>query len=182
MSPSADDELVIVGRITSAYGVKGWLKVYSETEPMQGILQYQPWLLKLNEMDWVPTRVLAGRPHAKGLIVQLQGCDDRNAAEGYRGALIAVNKASLPTLTPGDYYWHQLEGLRVMTDGADSAQLLLGRVDHLLETGANDVLVVRACAGSIDQRERLIPYLVGSVVSSVDVEQGEIQVDWDPEF
>jgi 16S rRNA processing protein RimM len=91
----------------------------------------------------------------------------------------------LPDLPSGDYYWHQLQGLNVyaIEDSDDGdGKILLGQVDHLIETGSNDVLVVRKCKGSLDGKERLIPYLPDQVVLAVDLESGTIEVDWDPEF
>jgi 16S rRNA processing protein RimM len=84
----------------------------------------------------------------------------------------------LPELPSGEYYWYQLEGLDVFTVSGEC----LGKVHHLMETGSNDVVVVRATSGSIDQRERLIPYLPDQVVQQVDLDQGRMVVDWDPEF
>jgi 16S rRNA processing protein RimM len=95
---------------------------------------------------------------------------------------VVVPEGSLPRLEPGDYYWSQLQGLQVwcrdagQPDNAD--RVLLGTVDYLIETGANDVLVVKPAAGSIDQRERLIPYLPGDVVTRVDLAEAVIEVDW----
>jgi 16S rRNA processing protein RimM len=88
----------------------------------------------------------------------------------------------LPALAEGEYYWHQLEGLEVWCGASEGdGQVLLGTVDHLIETGANDVLVVRASPGSMDQRERLIPYLPGDVVTGVDLAAGRMEVNWFPE-
>ncbi len=112
----------------------------------------------------------------KGLVARLRGVADRAAAAALRGCDIAVPAAQLPALADG-YYWHELQGLRVSCRGG-----VLGRVSHLLATGANDVLVVRPCPGSLDARERLIPWLRESVVSRVDLEAGALEVDWDPEF
>ena len=88
-----------------------------------------------------------------------------------------MSRSELPALGQGEYYWHQLQGLRVESRGS-----CLGQVDHLLETGANDVLVVKPCEGSIDSRERLVPWVQGQYVIAVDLEAGVIEVDWDPEF
>lgn len=182
MSPVLRDDLVVLGRITSVYGVKGWVKVLSETEPKQGILEYRPWLIKRNDQDWEPVTIVAGRQHGKGLVVQFEGCNDRDVAMQYCGALIASPKTSLPALENGEFYWHQLEGLKVFCQGVAGQKVLLGRVDYVMSTGANDVLVVKGCESSIDQRERLLPYLVEQVVKKIDLQAGEISVDWDPEF
>lgn len=176
------DDLVILGRVTSVYGIKGWVKVFSETEPMQGILEYRPWLIKPKNQDWQPVNLVGGKQHGKGLIVQFEGCNDRNWAMRYCGATIAVPKDSLPALDEDDFYWHQLEGLRVYTEDDAGREILLGRVDHLMSTGSNDVLVVKGFTESIDGRERLLPYLPGQVIKGVDLQAGEIRVDWDPEF
>ncbi len=171
----------MLGKITSAYGIKGWVKVYSETDPRQGILDYQPWFIKTRNHDWTPVKLTAGKIHGKGLVVQIEGSTNRDLAAQYCGAMIAVEKASLPALEEDDYYWHQLEGLRVVTK-TETTEALLGRLDHLMATGANDVMVIKHCEGSLDQRERLIPYLPDQVVKNVDLEKGEIRVVWDPEF
>lgn len=182
MSSVAQDDLVVLGRVTTVYGVKGWVKVLSETEPMQSILEYRPWFIKRNHQDWQLVTLVAGKQHGKGLVVQFEGSDDRNFAAQYRGALIAVPKDSLPPLDEDEVYWHQLEGLKVLCKDANEQEILLGRVDHLMSTGSNDVLVVKSCPASIDTRERLLPYLVGQVIQDIDLQAGELRVDWDPEF
>lgn len=111
------------------------------------------------------------------MIAHIKGVDDRDSAELLRGCDIAVPLSELPALDEGEYYWHQLEGLTVVSRGS-----VLGRVDHLMETGSNDVLVVKPCEGSVDRRERLIPWVRGQYVISVDLERAVIEVDWDPEF
>ena len=115
--------------------------------------------------------------HGKGLVGHVAGVDDRTAAESLKGCEIAIAAQALPVLPEEEYYWHQLEGLSVI-----SGEMLLGRVDHLMETGANDVVVVKPCEGSIDQRERVIPWLLGSVVLQVDLAQQTMTVEWDAEF
>ncbi|TNE73210.1 MAG: ribosome maturation factor RimM [Gammaproteobacteria bacterium] len=167
----------VIGQITSVFGVKGWLKVFSYTDPKEGILQYRDWVLDLDGKR-IPARLEEGRRQGQGIVVRLKGVDDRDVALSYRGADIKVATAELPELAEGEYYWYQLEGLDVFTvDGQ-----CLGKVHHLMETGSNDVLVVRASDGSIDQRERLLPYLPDQVVRSVDLAERRILVEWDPEF
>ncbi len=171
------EDLTILGQITSVYGVKGWLKVYSHTEPMDGILNYKPWIIKHNG-QWVPVNVEICRKHGKGLVAKLKNVDDRDVARLYCGAEIAVERSLLPELEVGEYYWSQLEQLTVYT----LSDQLLGKVSHLIETGSNDVLVVKGDAQSIDQRERMIPYLPDQVVKEINLDTGTIRVDWDPEF
>lgn len=167
----------VIGRITSVFGVKGWLKVFSYTDPKDGILNYRDWTLLLDGKR-IPIRLEEGRRQGQGIVVRLKGIDDREVARTYCGAVIRVLTEQLPELPEGEFYWHQLEGLDVFTVEGEC----LGKVHHLLETGSNDVLVVHATAGSIDQRERLIPYLPDQVVQQVDLKGSRMVVDWDPEF
>jgi len=160
---------VPLGRIAGVHGVRGWVKVLSDTEPLEGILRYDPWLLG----DGGRTcRVRQGRRHGKGLIAHLEGYDDRDAAKSLVGLEIAVTRDQLPAPRPDEFYWTDLEGLGVVT----TTGVELGRVDHLFSTGVNDVLVV------IGDRERLLPFTWGAVVKDVDFDRGRIEVDWDPDF
>lgn len=177
MKTYADDEVTILGRFNSSYGVKGWIKVYSYTEPMDGILTYSPWLIRKNGV-WTPVKRMDGKQHGKGLIAKLDGIDTPEAARELVEVEIATAREALPALSAGEYYWSQLENLLVYTESGD----LLGRVDHLFETGANDVLVVKATAESIDARERMLPYVLDEVVKEIDLDSGAIRVNWDPEF
>ena len=172
--------MLTAGRITGCYGVKGWVRVQPFTEAAGDLLEFHSW--------WVQTRdglekvqLDQGRMHGRGLVVHLCGVDDRASAEGLSGYPLLVREGELPELAENEYYWHQLENLRVWCrdrDGEDESDHLLGCVHHLIETGANDVLVVAPCEGSIDGRERLIPYLPDEVIRCVDLEAGHIAVDW----
>ncbi len=174
----ASDEAVIVGRIMGVHGVRGWVKVYSWTDPLDNILDYRPWWLESGG-KWHEVRVNDGRRHGKGLIARLADCTDRDEAyERFCGCRVAVPRSALPALDAGDFYWRDLVGLRVrLDDGRD-----LGVVDTLMETGANDVLVVRGDTESLDRRERLIPWIPEQVVGPVDAGAGTITVFWDPDF
>ena len=173
-------ELIILGHVGAAHGIKGWFRVISHTQPRDGIFHYQPWLLKRETDDyWLEVKPLAVRQQGKHLVGQLDRCADRNQAEALRGAYIAVGKGAFEVLPEGDYYWHQLEGLEVVNAEGD---LCFGWVDHLIETGANDVLVVKPGEGSVDDQERLIPYLWNRVVKKVDLEQQRIWVDWELDY
>jgi 16S rRNA processing protein RimM len=164
-------ERVILGKIAGVYGVRGWVKVISETKPKENIFDYIPWQIKLNG-EWCTVEVIQGKSHGKGLVAQLESYDDRDQARQLVGAEIAIFKHQLPQAEEGEYYWADLIGLNVITlDGKT-----LGKVDHLLETGANDVLVVKG------EREHLIPFVQGQFILQVDLEAGLIRVDWDPEF
>ena len=173
-------KMLVVGRITGSYGIKGWVKIHAYTESAENFLAYDGFKLKrrsgLEDVEFA-----AARRQGKGLVAHIKGVDDRTLAETYKGLEILVGKEQLPALEAGDYYWHQLQGLQVWCSSEEAhgeERVLLGLVDHLMETGANDVLVVKACEGSLDEQERLIPYLPGDVVSRVDLDKSLIEVDW----
>lgn len=178
--PGGDsDERLVIGRITGCYGVKGWVKVHAYTESLENFLDYPGWTVSRRGVEEAVV-FDEGRRHGKGLVAHIRGVDDRNQAETYRGLDVSVAAGSLPALEEGEYYWHQLQGLQVWC-GTDHGSVLLGEVDYLIDTGANDVLVVKPSQGSVDQRERLIPWLPGSTVSQVDLAAGRIEVDWFPD-
>ena len=159
---------VVIGRISGLFGVRGWCKVHSYTEPREALIDYDAWRIG-TEGDWRPVTVVEGRRHGKTLVVRLEGIEDRDAAAALVGLDIAVPRESLPDAGEGRYYWHDLEGLEVRRrDGTT-----IGRVRELLETGANDVLIVDG------ERETLIPFVVGEVVLDVDLANGHILVDWE---
>ena len=161
------DGRIELGRIGAPHGVRGWVRVFSDTDPPENILAYRPWLVGETEMDLVD-----GQRSGKALIARLVGCDDRDAAAALTGKSIAVHRRQLPPPRADEFYWVDLEGLAVQTlEGVE-----LGRVSHLLPTGANDVLVVQG------ERERLVPFVWEQVVRDVDFAQGRILVDWDPDF
>lgn len=164
------DRLVTLGRISGLHGVQGWLKIFSDTRPRENILNYSPWYLQRGQVweKWSPEK---GRRQGKLVVAKLQGCNDRESARELMDSAIAVHRSQLPT-SKDEYYWADLEGLQVVTVKG----IELGRVSHLFETGANDVLVVRG------ERERLLPWIWEQVIQDVDLEQGRITVDWDPEF
>jgi len=172
--------LVNVGRITAVYGVKGWVKVHSYTEPQENLFEYHPWFLKTKH-GVKKIEIDDARPHGDAFVAHIVGVDDRDLAMQYTAADIGIERDLLPELDEGEYYWSQLEGLVVFTQYEGTRQRL-GVVSKIMETGANDVLVVAADAESIDKRERLIPYVPEQFVLSVDLNAGEMLVDWDPGF
>jgi len=151
--------------------VKGWLKVYANTEKKENILAYQPWYVERNKVRQA-VKLKAGKPHGKTIIVHLEGVDDRNEAELWVGSDIYIRPDQLPELNEDEYYWSDLIGLKVVSVEGDD----FGVIDHLLETGANDVIVVKG------DRERLIPYVTGQVVKVVDLKENKMIVDWGADF
>jgi len=164
-----EQRYVHAGYVSGVYGVSGWVRVYSFTEPREQIISYSPWQLLDDAGDARCRPVVAGRRQGKGVVARLEGVDDRDTAAGLVGMRVLVDRRQFAAPGDGEYYWADLVGLEVCTEQGES----LGVVDHLIETGANDVLVVTGT------RRRLIPFVVDRVVKSVD--ERRIVVDWDTE-
>jgi 16S rRNA processing protein RimM len=163
--------LVTVGRISGIYGVAGWVKIVSYTRPVTNIFSYSPWLI--GEGDQQESReILEGRVQGKGLIARLRDLNDRDVARSYIGKPIALNRSQMPELPPGEYYWCDLMHLDVITQ----AGVYLGKVTDILETGANDVLVIEG------EKRHLVPLIMDRYVTLIDLTGGRITVDWDPEY
>lgn len=171
-SGGAGEKLVLLGRVVGVHGVRGELKLESYTEPRTQIFRYQPWRIR-SAAGEKTIEGCRGRAQGKGIVAEVPGIADRDAAAALVGTEIWVARSVLPATKPGEYYWSDLEGLEVVTKDKVS----LGRVSHLIATGANDVMIVRD-----GERERLIPFLPGRFVDDVDLESGRMTVDWDPEF
>ena len=169
---NASTRRILMGRIHGAFGVRGELKLESFSDPPDAIFRYRPWTLRTAQGAERELEGARGRSTAKGIVMQMPGVDDRDAAEALRGSEIFVPRSALPPPKPGQYYWVDLEGLRVVnTAGVD-----FGTVSHLFSTGANDVLVAQG------DRERMIPFLEPDYIVSVDFDAGCVTVDWDAEF
>ena len=164
--------MVVMGKIVAAQGIQGWVKVQTFTEYLDSLLDYDTWYVG-NEHAWRPLEVLEANVHGgRVLIAKLQGVVDRTAAEKCKGLLIAVPRNSLPEQPEGEYYWSDLIGLSVENLSGEK----FGIVDSLLETGANDVLVVKG-----EQGETLIPF-IASVIQQVSLKERTIRVDWQTDY
>jgi 16S rRNA processing protein RimM len=164
---ASDPERIILGKISGVFGTRGWVKIHSYTRPRDNILAYRRWDLA-TPSGWRSHAVAESRRQGNGLIARLEDVTDRDAAVATVGRDIAIARELLPPNEPGEYYWYDLVGLQVANrEGAE-----LGRVVQLLDTGANDVLVVEG------DRKRLIPYVPGVYVDEVNLDDGRILVDW----
>jgi 16S rRNA processing protein RimM len=190
-SEQAASEKIVVGRITGVYGVKGWVKIFSYTDPMESIVDYNPWFIRAENRKnapWIQIKLKSGKRHAKTVVAKLEHCNDRDAAQAYIGNEIAIELQQLEALKQKDeYYWRDLLGSRVINQQG----IELGIVKDLMETGANDVLVVvprdaenfRDDDGTTKKKqERLIPWTMNHAIIAVDLEQKVIEVDWDSDF
>jgi 16S rRNA processing protein RimM len=159
---------VVLGRISGLFGVRGWVKVFSYTEPREALLQYKGLLLGRNG-EWQSIKVAEGQRHGKTVILHLEGFDDRDQAAALIGTEIGAMRSDLPEPEDGHYYWLDLIGLKVVhRDGTE-----LGTIKDMLETGANDVMVVEG------EQERLIPFIKGKIVINVDLNEKQVDVDWE---
>ena len=170
-SPTQTDDIAIVGRFGAVHGIKGWLKVYSFTEPFDNLANYGPWFAFIKK-QWQPLVVEEIRVTDDHLLVLLKDINDREIARSLTNIEIGVSRQQFPELTADEYYWADLEGLRVINQTGEE----LGQVYMLLETGSNDVFIVRK-----DQQEYAIPYL-DSVVKAIDLKKRCMYIDWDTDF
>ncbi|WP_375754163.1 ribosome maturation factor RimM [Vibrio sp. HN007] len=175
---SEQNEKMVVGKFGATYGIRGWLKVISFTDDAESIFDYSPWFIN-QKGQWVEYKVESWKRHNKGMVAKLEGMDVREEAHLLTNFEISINPDSLPELSEDEFYWRELFGMQVVTTkGYD-----LGKVTDMLETGSNDVLVVKAnLKDAFGQKERLIPFLEEQVIKNIDREAQRIEVDWDPGF
>lgn len=178
LSQQAPVNPVVLGKMGSTYGIRGWLRVFSSTEEAESIFDYQPWFIQ-TQGSWHCVEIESWRHHNQDMIIKVKGIDDRDAATLLTNREIVVDSAQLPELEEGDYYWKDLIGCQVVT----SSGYQLGSVIDMMETGSNDVLVIRAnLKDAFGIKERLVPFLTGQVIKHVYLSTRTIEVDWDPGF
>ncbi len=178
-------EHVVMGKITTAFGIQGWVRIYSYTDKPSDIFDYKPWLIN-SKRGWQQIKVLKWKNQSKGLVALLENCDDRDKALALRQVEIAVPAEAIQTQHEGEHLWRDLIGCRVINQQKQD----LGLVTKMMETGANDVLVL-----DIDERalvlktskgealkERLVPYVPKEVILKVDVDNKLITVEWPGDF
>lgn len=165
------DRVIPLGEICGIHGVRGWVKVFSFTDPRSNLLDYSEWILDLSEAPQ-RVRVEASRDTGKNLLAKLEGIDDRDQAQALIGTGVCVNRDELPPCAPGEYYWADLEGLEVVSTSGE----VFGRVSRLYATGANDVLALDGPGN------RMIPFVPGNTVIAVEPEAGRIVVDWQSDY
>jgi 16S rRNA processing protein RimM len=172
---STASETLVIGKVGAPYGIKGWVKINSYTATPEGIFSYQPWLIG-GEQEY---QIDQWRVQGKALVAKIDGINDRDDAERIKNLDIIIVAEQLPELDDGEYYWRELTGMQVVTtQGYD-----LGVVKEVFNTGANDVLLVKAKANdAFGQKERLLPFVFDHVIQTVDKSGKIITVDWDPGF
>ncbi len=163
-----------MGRVTAPFGIKGWIKIYALTAQIGNLQDYPLWWLG-REDDWREMRVVSAKVHGNMLVAQLEGVADRDGAAALKGWQLAVPREQLPGAGENEFYWADLIGLKVV----NAEQHEFGRVARILQTGANDVLVVES--SNKNERETLIPF-IASAIKQVDLAAGVISVDWGRDY
>ena len=168
------EEFVPVGKISGAFGVQGWMKIFSFTEPRNNILKYSPIYIS-RKGEWIEVKVSGGRVQGKGVVIGLVDVTDRDQVLALIGSELAIKKAQLKPTNKDEFYWSDLIGLTVVNVKDEQ----LGQVTSLLETGANDVLVVQ---NKQTNTEQLVPFVMDKVVQLVDMDNKLIKVDWELDY
>ena len=177
---SDQNERIILGKVSGFFGVRGWVKLYSYTDPKSNILSYKSLYIKL-QGQWQKATLDDGRLHGKGVIGHFSGYDTREAVSDMLGAELAIERSQLKPLGSNEYYWHDLIGLQAI----NVQEHVLGRVVKIIETAAHDVLVIqpeRQNETNAMADQILIPYVLDQYVLKIEPGKGKILVDWQPEW
>lgn len=176
---AAPSQPIVIGKIGAAYGISGWIKVFSFTESIESIFSYQPWLVRHISTQWQLIELENWKRHSNGLIINITGINNRNLARALTHREIIVDSKHFPLLARDEYYWKDIIGCQVIT----TTSYDLGKVVDIMETGSNDVIVIKSNArDSFGTKERLVPFLCEEVIKRVDTAAQVIEVDWDPSF
>ncbi|WP_198265702.1 ribosome maturation factor RimM [sulfur-oxidizing endosymbiont of Gigantopelta aegis] len=171
---SDDQDLHILGKISGYYGVKGWVKIYSYTQPRENIVRYKALKIKLGNnrnTSWQDIQLDNGKAHGKGVVAHFSGYDSREISATLIGAELAVQRSEFKAAGKDEYYWTDLIGLKV----SNLEDVELGKVSRLIETAVNDVLVIESAQ---DKTEILVPFVLEHYVKKVTLDEGKIIVDW----
>lgn len=168
-------DIVVMGHVIAPHGVKGWLKIKVFTESFDSLLQFSTWWIRGRNQtgDWDKLKITDAKVREYGLVALFDGIDDRTAADKLKGYEIGISRSDFPEVSEGEFYWADLIGLSVV----NTQNEVLGTVTGLIETGANDVLVVESKSADAHRIERLIPY-IDSVILSVNLTEKKIIADW----
>jgi len=164
-----DDKKIYLGKITGVHGIKGWLKIQSFSSPPENILNYPSWIIN-NQGEEELYSIEQGRKQNNKIVVKLEKIDDRNTAESLINSKIQIQRSDLPKLSNENYYWSDLVGLSVLS----SEEKVIGKIESLIETGANDVMVII----TLKDERILIPFVMHEIIKEVNVELNYIKIDW----
>ena len=168
-----------MGRLGSTYGIKGWLKVQSFTEQPENLFDYSPWFIRRRGEEWREVQVEAWKPHGDGFIVKLNAVDVREEAQLYTGMEIGIKRSSLPPASEGEFYLCDLEGCKVI--GLNEVDL--GVVSRIMDHGAAPLLVVSPSDRTKNgPKERLIPCVIGPIITAIDLDAKVIRAEWGEDY
>lgn len=162
----------MLGKIAGTFGVQGWVKVSSFTDPLDNLLQYEYWQVRRGE-QWSALEVTAGRMTGKGVLAKLKGIDTPEAARVLVGSELGVWRHELPATAPGEYYLSDLEGLQAVAATGET----LGTIDHFRSTPTATVVVIR----NGKRAEQWVPFVKERIVR-VDLDAGQVVLDWPAEL
>ena len=164
-----DDKKIYLGKITGVHGIKGWLKIQSFSSPLENILNYPSWIIN-NQGEEDFYSIEQGRKQNNKIVVKLENIDDRNTAKSLINSKIQILRSDLPKLSNENYYWSDLVGLSVL----NSEEKVIGKIESLIETGANDVMVINTAK---DERV-LVPFVMHEIIKEVNLELNYVRIDW----
>lgn len=167
MSAVPTEGSVIVGRILGPWGIRGWVQVFSYTDPPTAIFDYHSWHIQGQDE---PISPIEYKRSGKRLVALLPGIDSPEQAQKWVDKAISIQRSQLPPLPMGEFYWHDLIGLRVVNREGDC----LGHIKQMLATGAHDVMEIESFAGD----DVLIPFVQGTYVDSVSLDEKAVAVNW----
>jgi len=175
---SSNQQPVVLGKLGSSHGIKGWLKITAYTDSVEGIFDYSPWLI-FDQGQWREVKVNQWRPQGKAVIAELEGVTTREQAQMLTNCEIAILPEQMKELADDEFYHRDLIGCEVTNSNGYN----MGVVDQIVETGSNDVLFVKANAkDAFGKAERMIPFVPEQFILKVDLQGKQILVDWDPDF
>ena len=160
------DSRILIGKVSGCFGVKGWLKVFSYSDPRENITRYKSWYVNGKLYDNIQSK-----KHSKLIVAKLEGIEDKETAMTFIGQNIEIDVSQLEQLNDEHFYWRDLVGLNV----TNTKGISFGKVKSLLETGTHDVIVIK---GNKGDRERLIPFIMNNTIIKVDLNEKTIVVDW----
>jgi 16S rRNA processing protein RimM len=168
---SEENQYIILGKLGAVYGIHGWLKINSFTDPVTNIFDYKIWYIKTSQ-EWQPLNIDKIDIKADKLLAHVVGYDTPEHAKQLTGLDISVHRSQLPSLPADEYYWHDLVGLSVYTLNND----YLGLVVRVINAPAHPLLEIK------DQKEHLVPLIFKQFIKTVDLNNQTMIIDWDPEF
>ena len=165
-----NDKTINIGKVIGLHGVKGWLKILSFSSPPENIFNYKSLIISNKYINQI-FHIEDSRKQGKKILIKLDNIDDRTSAESLKESDIYIQRSDLPQLSEDTYYWEDLLGFNVFNQN----NIKIGNVDSFIETGSNDVLIVK----TPKNKNILIPFIMNKSIKVVNIESHCITVDWE---